>query len=278
MEYILRKASRKQAKIRISLQGSSGSGKTYSSLLLARGLSTNWSDIALIDTENGSADLYAHLGEFRTLTLSEPYSPENYVKAIGHCIQEGAQVVIIDSLSHCWQYLLRVHANMPGNSFANWSKITPRLDALVQTILNSPVHVIVTHRTKHAYSLTTKNGKVVPEKIGLKAVQRDDIDYEFTTVFNLDAKHEAISSKDRTGLFAHKTAFRINEKTGELIQSWCETSTETTTSLADRIKTTKSLKELFDLYSENKRERDTFKRDFEEQKLKLQATNNQSVN
>ena len=57
----LKKAQRKQAKIKLALQGPSGSGKTMSSLLLASGIA-DWSKIAVIDTENHSADLYAHLG------------------------------------------------------------------------------------------------------------------------------------------------------------------------------------------------------------------------
>ncbi len=66
----IRKALRKQAKIKLALQGSAGSGKTYSALLLASGM-TVWPKIAVIDTENHSADLYAHLGEFNVLQLSK---------------------------------------------------------------------------------------------------------------------------------------------------------------------------------------------------------------
>ena len=42
---------------------SRGRGKTYSALLMAFGITGNWSKIAIIDTENGSADLYENLGE-----------------------------------------------------------------------------------------------------------------------------------------------------------------------------------------------------------------------
>ena len=57
----LRKSERKKAKIKLALQGAAGSGKTYSSLLLAKGLTNgDLSNVAIIDTENGSADLYAH--------------------------------------------------------------------------------------------------------------------------------------------------------------------------------------------------------------------------
>ena len=99
--------------MRLALAGASGSGKTYSSLLIAYGMTGDWSKIAVIDSENCSADLYAHLGGYQVLTL-ENYAPETYIEAIGICEQAGAEVIIIDSISHCWDYLLDFHANLQG--------------------------------------------------------------------------------------------------------------------------------------------------------------------
>jgi hypothetical protein len=70
---------------------------------------------------------------------------------------------------------------------------------LVQRILQSDCHIIATFRTKQDYVLSDKNGKVVPEKVGLKSVTKDGMDYEFTTVFDLEIHHNATCSKDRTG-------------------------------------------------------------------------------
>ena len=67
--------------MRLALAGASGSGKTYSSLLIAYGMTGDWSKIAVIDSENCSADLYAHLGGYQVLTL-ENYAPETYIEAI----------------------------------------------------------------------------------------------------------------------------------------------------------------------------------------------------
>ena len=105
----LQKASRKKAPIKMSLQGPSGSGKTYSSLLLAYGLCNDWSKIAVIDSENHSSGLYSHLGSYNVLQLSAPYTPEKYVQAIEVCGQAGMQVIIIDSISHEWEYILEAH-------------------------------------------------------------------------------------------------------------------------------------------------------------------------
>lgn len=224
----LRKAQRRQAKIKLALQGPSGSGKTMSALLLAYGLINNWDKIAIIDTENNSADLYAHLGDYSVLRLQKPFSPERYIEAIETCENAGITAVIIDSITHEWDGsggILDVHGNMPGNSFTNWSKMTPRHNAFVQKILESPCHIISTIRTKTDYALSEKNGKMVPEKIGMKGITRDGMDYEFTLVFDLDIKHFATASKDRTELFMDKPPFVITAKTGERILNWCNAGT-----------------------------------------------------
>lgn len=118
----LRIAERKQAEIKLGLQGPSGSGKTYSALLLAFGLCNNWSKIAVIDTENHSADLYAHLGRYNVLNLSEPFTHENYIKAIEACEKAYMQVIIIDSISQEWEGsggIIETHSKMAGNSFTH---------------------------------------------------------------------------------------------------------------------------------------------------------------
>jgi hypothetical protein len=221
----LRQAHRKQAKIKLALQGHSGSGKTMSALLLASGI-TGYSKIAIIDTENHSADLYAHLGEYNVLQLSKPFTPERYIKAIEVCENASMEVIIIDSVSHEWDGsggILDLHGAMTGNSFTNWNKVTPRHNAFVQKILQSESHVIGTIRTKTDYTLTDKNGKMVPEKVGLKGITRDGMDYEFTVVFDLDIKHMAKASKDRTGLFMDKPEEVITAAYGKKILEWCNT-------------------------------------------------------
>ncbi len=220
----LENATRKRAKIKMALQGPSGSGKTYSALLIASGITGDWSKIAVIDTENHSSELYADLGAYKVLSLTAPYSPERYVEAIKVCEKAGIEVIIIDSITHEWDGqggVLDTHGNMTGNSFTNWSKITPRHNAFVQALLQSPSHIISTIRTKQDYVLVEKNGKQVPEKVGMKGITRDGMDYEFTIVFDLDMKNNASVSKDRTALFTGKPEFKMTPETGKTILAWC---------------------------------------------------------
>lgn len=247
----LRTAERKKAKIKMALQGCAGSGKTYSSLLLAQGLSGgDFSKVAIIDTENGSADLYADLGRYNVVTLKPPFTPEQYIKAIEICENAGMEVVILDSITHAWEELLDFHSKLTGNSFTNWSKVTPRQNALIEKILQSDCHIVACMRTKQDYVLNQKDGKYIPEKVGLKAVQRDGVEYEFTLVFDIDIKHYAVASKDRTGLYINQPEFRITPETGKRILDWCNSgvTVEKVKELIQHAKTVEDLAQLYHKY------------------------------
>ena len=226
----LKRATRKQVKLRMGLSAVSGGGKTYSALKLAHGLVGDWTKIAVIDTETGSASLYSHLGDFNTIELKAPYSPERYIEAIKACESAGIEVCIIDSITHEWDGkggIIEISNSMSGNSFTNWAKLTPRHDAFIQSILQSSMHMITCVRRKQDYEKTKdSSGKLKVEKAGLKEVTRDGFEYELTLNFNLDLNHHATASKDRTGLFMDKPDFVITEETGKMIKQWCESGVE----------------------------------------------------
>jgi hypothetical protein len=222
---VLRKAKRNNTKVRIALKGISGAGKTYGALLLAKGILGSLDKVTVIDTEFSSSDLYADLGNFSVLTIKSPYHPEKFISAIQECEKANSQLIIIDSLSSEWQGtggILDIHAAMTGNSFTNWSKVNALHEKFIEAILNSNCHVVATIRSKQGYVLNpNKEGKLVPEKIGLKAIARETTDYDFTIVMELNNKHQCSISKDRTGLFKDLNGFTISDKTGCLINEWC---------------------------------------------------------
>jgi hypothetical protein len=198
----IKKAIKSQQKLRLGISGASGSGKTYSALLLASSLG---SKVCVIDTEQGSASLYADKFEFDVLELTAPYSSERYIEALKRVEMAGYDVIVIDSLSHNWNQaggcLDKVN-QIGGNSYAAWGKVTPQYDKLIHSILACKAHVIGTMRSKTAYELVeNEKGKLSPVKRGLAPVQRDGIEYEFTLMFDLDQNHNFICTKDRTGLF-----------------------------------------------------------------------------
>lgn len=271
----LQRATRTQARIRIGLQGPSGSGKTYGALLLAYGLCGDWEKIAVIDTEHNSAALYAHLGAFYTTGIAAPFSPEKYIHAIQLCENEGMEVIIIDSASHEWEGaggILDIHGSISGGSFQAWNKVTPRHNAFVQAIMQSRCHVITTIRSKQDYVLVDKNGRPVPEKVGLKAVQRDGLDYEFTIMLDVDCKHHAVASKDRTSLFTGKPEFRITPAIGQQIRQWCEqgATIDTQDDFTGQIDATGSIPELLALYQKHPEAQATYLEQFSRRRKQLE--------
>ena len=222
------RAQRKKAKLRLAIAGPAGSGKTYGSLQLGFGLGGR---IALIDTERGSGELYAHLGEYDACTLEAPFTPEKYVEAIQAAENAGYQIIIIDSLSHAWAGpggVLDIHghaADKGGNSWTAWRQVTPRHNELVDAMLLSRCHIIATLRSKMEHVQTTENGKAVIKKVGMNPIQRDGLEYEYTIFLDLDQNHMASASKDRTGLFDGQV-FKPVPEIGRKLLEWLETGAE----------------------------------------------------
>lgn len=264
----LQQASRKKAKIKLAIQGPSGSGKTYSALLIAYGLCKDWNKIVVVDTENQSADLYAHLGQYFVLNITSPFTPEKYIEALFLCINAGMEVIIIDSISHEWQSILNLHSNMTGNSFTNWAKVTPKHNEFVNAILQANVHIIATIRSKQDYVITEKNGKMIPEKVGLKAITREGLDYEFTLVFEMNLNHQATATKDRTSMFIGKSEFIPSVETGVKILEWCN---EGVADIHSRINECKSVDELIQLYQQSPEYQDQYAQYFTNKKNELQT-------
>lgn len=231
----IRKAARQKAKLRVGLSGPSGSGKTLSALLIAKGITQGKLEkVTLIDTENGSGDLYSHIGEYNVIPIVAPYTPEKYIEAIEACEKAGMEVVIIDSVSHEWDGkggLLEANellgqTKFKGNNWAAWSVTTPRHQKFIEAITSAKMHMITTARSK-TDTIQTEDKKI--KKVGLKEIQREGFEYELTLNFNIDRdKHYAIASKDRTGIFSEMDPFIIDEETGKKLLAWSESGVEVT--------------------------------------------------
>ena len=221
-----KRAKRALSVLRLAIQGPSGSGKTYGALKLAQGLGGR---IAVIDTERGSASLYADMDdmpEFDVLELEPPFSPERYIAAIKAAADAHYDVLIIDSMTHEWSGSggcleineLLARSKFQGNMWSAWSATTPRHRAFVDAMLQAPMHIIATMRSKTEVVQTDKNRF---EKRGTKSEQRDGMDYEFTIVFDVQPDHTVLTSKDRTAMFSDPFQC-ITKETGQRIKQWLE--------------------------------------------------------
>lgn len=225
----IRKATRKKAKLRLGIAAPSGAGKTYSALQMAFGIGGK---VGLIDTEYGSGDLYADLGDYDIIPIEAPYDVKKYLEAIKAFEEAGYTTIIIDSLTHAWSGdggLLDKQgkiADRTGNSYTAWRNVTPEHNALVEAMLSSPCHIIATMRAKQEY-VQEKNeqGKSVVRKLGMAPVQREGMEYEFTVMLDIDMAHVASTSKDRTRLFDGKF-FKVTPETGKQLLGWLDEGLE----------------------------------------------------
>lgn len=160
-------------------------------------------------------------------------APELY-EAVCDLLDYAYDIIIIDSLSHAWNGqggLLDLQSKLidtkyRGNSYNAWKDITPLQNQLVDALISSKCHIIATMRSKTEYIQTeNERGRTEIRKVGLAPVQREGIDYEFGTVFDLSQNHMAMVSKDRTGLFDEQV-FTVSQDTGKLPRKWLEDGAE----------------------------------------------------
>jgi nucleoside-triphosphatase THEP1 len=226
-----KRATKAAAKLRLGLIGPAGSGKTMTALRIAAGLGGR---VAVIDTERGSASLYA--GErgldFDVIEL-DTYGVERFIDAIKAAADGGYATLVIDSLSHAWSGkdgILELvdrksKASQSGNNFGAWRDATPRHNSLVDAILGAPLHVICTLRSKVEYVVENVGGRNQVRKVGLQPVQRDGLEYEFTVVGDVTQDHDLVVTKTRAAFLKDAVIREAGEDLGRQLATWLSDGT-----------------------------------------------------
>ena len=214
-------ATKEQSKLRLAIFGTSGSGKTFTSLRIATGMGGK---IAVVDTERGSASKYADRFTFDVLELLEK-DIDTYCAAIDAADEAGYDILIIDSLSHAWRELLEevdrlAKTKYRGNTWSAWSEGTPKQQRFVDAILDFNGHIIATMRTKTEWTTTTDRGKMKPVRVGLAPVQGKGIEYEFDLLMDISPDHNVHILKDRTGKYQDKIIEKPGEDLGAELTAW----------------------------------------------------------
>lgn len=171
-------AKREAAPLLAAICGMSGTGKTYSSLLLARGMVGPKGTIVLIDTEGGRGKWYANdpeIGEFKHIDFRPPYGPDHFVSAINAALAYGADVIVVDSISHEWEGEGGVLAmaeveesrmqNNKRKSQAKWARPKIAHKRLMTAIRSCPKHIIMCVREKSIMDVDVKPAKEVFEPV-----------------------------------------------------------------------------------------------------------------
>ncbi len=230
-----KKASRVATKLRLALSGPAGSGKTRSALEIARHLVPADTRIAVVDTEQGSASKYADVGglDFDVQEIRGNYHPKQVAEAIRDAAAGGYGVVIFDSLTHFWNgpggFLqlvddevsrMKARGGKP-DSFAAWKVVDPIYKQMVQDLLNSPIHVIVTLRAKTEYE-KTDNGKggTKIQKVGMAPEIRDTFQYEMDVEATLDMDHTLVIGKTRIDSLDGKVFKKAGKDFADIYHQW----------------------------------------------------------
>lgn len=222
-QFTFQKAVKQQEKLRMALDGPAGAGKTWTALIIGSYLAEQTGGrIAVIDSERSSAKKYASDFDFDHLTLPD-WSPHTYMGAVRSATEQGYAVIIIDSFSHAWEGVLELKDNATArsrskNSYTEgWREATPVHSQLVDTVLRADAHVIATLRTKTEYVINDKGGV---DKIGLKPVQREGVDFEFDVVGDMTAENAMVISKTRCSALTGQVIRKPDQRIAETLWAW----------------------------------------------------------
>lgn len=216
----------------IALVGMSGSGKTYSAILIARGLVGATGKLAMLDTENGRGRMYANLGGgYDYGELSPPFTPERYIEAIKVAEDAGYDALIIDSGSHEWEgiggtlEIADAGKTKDGDALkglVKWANPKARHKRFVQALLNTRMHLIICLRAKE--KMAQKGDKIISE--GYISIQDKRFIYETTVQLFMsheDQKKLGVPRLDKCpedllAAFPHNQ--KITVETGKKISDW----------------------------------------------------------
>lgn len=238
---LFKRATRANVWLRMLVSGVSGSGKTWTAIQMARGIAGAEGEIAVIDSEQGSSQLYGDMTAFDVVCIDDVpvpyrvdrdelgrYAPERYIEALKAAVAEGYTVAVVDSLTHAWAGeggILEIvdwatRAKFGGNSHYAWAVGKPLWSKLLSTMVSLPIHVIVTSRSKAEYVETEKKGRKSYEKVGVKPDLREDAEYEFDLVVEMDAEHNLRVVKSRYHNFTGLITTRAGADLGREIIEW----------------------------------------------------------
>ncbi len=232
---MFKRAVRKNLHVILGLAGATGSGKTFSALLLAEGLAGG-KRFAVIDTERGRASYYADRWDFDVDELEPPYSPARYLEVIQRAEKAGYPVIVADSMSHEHAGeggLLDMHEaewqRMGRNDKAKltaWIKPKSEHKKMLNKLLQLKAHLIMCFRAEEKTQMkkNPKSGKIEVTDAGYKPICAKGIEFETLAFFLLDQENPGKPAwmKLPCMLEGAVKGGRLTKQTGEAIREWSQ--------------------------------------------------------
>lgn len=263
MSFQFKPAIREQVGLLIGLAGGTGSGKTFSAMRLASGISGG-KPFAVIDTEAGRAKHYADQFKFDHGDLAAPFSPQCYAEAILAADAAKYPCIVVDSTSHEWAGeggVLEMHdAELDRMAGDDWKKreackmaawIKPKMDhkRMVQRLLQVRAHLILCFRAEEKIEMIkdeqTKKMVIVP-KVSLTGINgwipicEKSLPFELTTSFLLTADAPGMPKPIKLQQ-QHKAMFPLNlpisEDSGKMVAAWAAGTNISETELDHMVET-----------------------------------------
>lgn len=219
-----RKAKAEQAALKIGVYGPPGSGKTFTSLLIAEGIAKlTGKRIALVDTEHGS-DFYCQTVPTRAVHPDAFDFDALYTRSITETLTavkalpgEEYGIVVLDSITHLWQACMEAYGGKQTSAgtipMHAWGKIKRPYKELMTFLLSSPLHVIICGRQGVEYSTDEETDEL--KAVGVKMKAEGETPYEPHILLRMEAMKPrktneiamivAYAEKDRTGVLAGRS-------------------------------------------------------------------------
>lgn len=234
----IEKAVRKKVPMLISVAGVSGSGKTFSSLLMAAGLGDR---VGFLDTENGRGSMYADSPSiqaalpngYEIAELREPFTPARYSEAVDSFEEHGCDVLVIDSFTHEWEGhggCFDIAMNNKLGGLPNWVKAKMEHKRMINRLLASSMHIIFCLRAQEKTKVEKNDkGKETFIPIGIQPIQEKNFVFEMTLSLLLEeTTHKPIVTKcpePLLHLFKGEQGL-ITKETGKKLREWAEAPPE----------------------------------------------------
>lgn len=227
MSFEIRPAQRQGARLLLQLSGVSGSGKTYTALQLAYGLAGGKADkIVLIDTENRRGSLYADClpgkAKFNILDFYAPFSPARYIEAIGAACAAGAEVIVIDSVTHEWESEGGCEWIANQSRFPDWKRAKAEHKRFMTYMLQSPAHIIACTRAREKVDFSDPKN---PIKLGIQPIQEKNFSFEATVslmMHDQGTRQDVLKCPAELQRILGRGEGYITAKDGQALRKWVD--------------------------------------------------------